>query len=91
MSGMLRKGNSSKQWMHIKDLRISGDGSKVFCMTWDFIYAWYIETGDVMGKVELEGKRHVDTFLTVDNSKVWVNFLQSYYRVGLWGPRLFLH
>ena len=55
----------------VKDLRISGDGSKVFCMEWA-IHAWYILTGEIMGKVDLHSSCYSDTFLTVDSSRVWV-------------------
>ena len=61
-------------WDRIKDLRISGDGSKVFCMERNFIHAWYIWTGEVMGGVPLNSSIYVDTFLTMDSSKVWVKF-----------------
>jgi len=58
----------------VRDLRISGDGSKILCMEWLFIQAWYIWTGEVMGKVELHDEKYGSTFLTMDGSKVWVNF-----------------
>ena len=58
----------------VDDLRISGDGSKVLCMQWEFIHAWYIWTGEAMGKVELHNCKYEHTFLTIDGSKVWVNF-----------------
>ena len=61
-------------WDDIDDLRISGDGSKVFCMENNFIHAWYIWTGEVMGKVKPHNPIYGDPFLTMDNSKVWVNF-----------------
>ena len=57
----------------IWDLRISGDGSKVFCTELYFIYAWYIWTGEVMGKVKLQLPQYTDAILTVDSSKVWMN------------------
>jgi WD40 repeat protein len=41
-------------WGDVYDLRISGDGSKVFCMEWD-IHAWYIWTGEAMGSVSWKG------------------------------------
>jgi len=55
------------------DLRISGDGSKVFYMEWT-IHAWYILTGEIMGKVELPSSRYPGSCLTVDSSKVWGKF-----------------
>ena len=60
-------------WYDVRDLRISGDGSKFFCMGWNFIYARYIWTGEVIGQVELEIKLSNGTVLTIDGSKVWVH------------------
>ena len=57
----------------IRDIRISGDGSKFFCMEFDFIHAWDIWTGEVMGKVKVHLPEYSGVFLTVDGSKVWVN------------------
>ena len=56
----------------IKDLRISGDGTKVFCMELNFIHAWHIWTGEVMGKVPLFSGLWVGAFLTIDGPRVWV-------------------
>ena len=39
---------------NVKDLRISGDGSKVFVLGWKSIKAWFIQTGEVIGEVRLE-------------------------------------
>ena len=58
----------------VKDLRISGDGSKVFCLYKEFIQAWHIWTGEVMGKVELEHIISEDPILAVDSSRVWIHF-----------------
>ena len=35
-------------------VRISGDGSKVFCLIGRSIQAWSIQTGEAVGKVEVE-------------------------------------
>jgi len=56
----------------IRDLRISGDGSKVFCLTKDSIKAWSIWTGALMGEVELKCHLSSDPFLTIDGLRVWV-------------------
>jgi hypothetical protein len=56
----------------ICDLRISGDGSKVFCMEWK-IHAWYIWTGEAMGSVSWEGSRYFNSFLATDSSRAWVH------------------
>ena len=57
----------------VKDLRISGDGSKVFLLSDRHIQAWSIQTGEVVGKVLLEGKP-CSSSLVVDGSEVWVHF-----------------
>ena len=62
---------------YIEDLRISEDGSKVFCMDQKYIHAWYIETGEVVGKAEFRLHLSQDPFLTINGSKVWVAFLLS--------------
>ena len=57
------------------DIRISGDGSKVFCLYWRFIQAWSIWTGEVLG-----GVGHSVLYqesLIVDGSRVWVYSLLS--------------
>jgi len=54
-----------------ESVRISGDGSKVFCLHWKSIQAWSISTGEVIDEVEVEisgPQRH----LTVDGPRVWV-------------------
>jgi len=38
-------------------LRISGDGSKVFCLTKESIQVWSISTGELVGEVEFELKQ----------------------------------
>ena len=59
-----------------KGIRISGDGSKVFCLIDQSIQAWAIQTGEAVGKVELEADARVDP-LYVDGSKIWVCFKDS--------------
>jgi len=55
-----------------KDVRISGDGSSVFCLHGRSILAQSIQTGEVVAEVELEycGPPRC---LTVDSSRVWVH------------------
>ena len=56
----------------IEDIRISGDGSKIFCLYQGSIQAYSIWTGVMLAKVELES--HIDKrFLTVDGPRVWVH------------------
>ena len=57
-------------------LRISGDGSKVFLLDMEHIQALSTQTGEVVGKVRLEG-RPSNHPLTVDGSRVWVCFHSS--------------
>jgi len=54
----------------VTGIRISGDGSKVFCLGRKFIRAWSIWTGEITGEVEWGG--FMGTILTVEGSKVWV-------------------
>ena len=61
-------------WNDIEDIRISGDGSKVFCLEFNSIHAWYIWTGEVMGEVPLGYDMHSDSFLATGGSSVWVGF-----------------
>jgi len=62
----------------VMGVRISGDGSKVFCLAEKSIQAWSIWTGEPMGKVEmeLEDEAYFDPFY-VDGSKIWVCFKHS--------------
>ena len=59
-------------------LRISGDGSKVFCLTNQSIQAWSVYTGELVGEVKLELKR--DWYLNplqMDHSRIWIEFNDS--------------
>ena len=58
------------------DLRISGDGSKVFHLDHKFIQAWSIWTGEIVGEVRLKGEPSYHP-LIVDGSRVWVHFEDS--------------
>ena len=58
---------------NVYDLRISGDGSKVFLLGGESIQAWSIQTGQVVGEVRLEGEPLVNS-LIVDGSRVWFYF-----------------
>ena len=64
-------------WSGVTDLRISGDGSKIFCMDYFSIGAWYIWTGEVIDEVKLSRTCPDDAFLTVDGSRVWVKFYHT--------------
>jgi len=58
----------------IKDLRISGDGSKVFCLGERYIQAWSIWTGDIVGKVKVRQYLSPEPLLAIDGQKVWTRF-----------------
>ena len=59
-----------------RGLRISGDGSKIFILTDNFIQAWSMWTGEVVGQVELKGKhRPLLDPLSIGGSRIWVWFM----------------
>ena len=62
----------------VRDLRISGDGLRVFCLNVDSIQAWSIQTGESIDKVYTEGVPDIKS-LTVDCSRVWVCCSNSKY------------
>jgi len=55
----------------IDDIKMSGDGSKVFCLCWKTIQALSVLTGEVVGEVTLQLSQPRRS-LTVDGSRVWV-------------------
>ena len=57
-------------------LRISGDGSKVFCVGDGVIQSWSIWTGEGVGEVESGGGQLLDP-LIADGSRIWVSFGDS--------------
>ena len=60
----------------INGIRISGDGSKVFCLSGNSILAWSMWTGDSVIEVELEDDLDLDP-LNADGSKIWVHLRGS--------------
>jgi len=68
-SGKNKEVDCGSNWV-VRGLKISGDGSKVFCLNLESIQAWSVQTGGYIGKVEVEG--HPKS-LIVDGSKVWVH------------------
>ena len=64
---------------YVDDLRISGDGSRVFSLYSQFIQALSVQTGEDMGRVELGFSTYVRSF-TVDSSRVWVYCPHSGYQ-----------
>ena len=59
----------------VKDLRISGDGSTVFCLYSNSIQAWSIWTGETIGDVKTQIRLFPDPLLTIDNLRVWIHDL----------------
>jgi len=56
----------------VENVKISGDGLRVYCLYERSLQAWSIPTGEGMSKVELEYSDRL-RFLTVDGSRVWVH------------------
>jgi WD40 repeat protein len=57
---------------NVFDIRISGDGSRVFCLDKDYVQAWSISTGEVVGRVYLPVDLSEGARLTIDGSRAWV-------------------
>ena len=57
-----------------QSLRISGDGSKVFCLDSAVIEAWSMRTGEFVSKTELGGD---PSCFYLEGSKIWVQFENS--------------
>ena len=60
----------------IEDLRISGDGSRVFTLHSQSIYAWSTQTGEVVDEVRIKYPSSIGS-LTIDGLKVWAHWPQS--------------
>ena len=56
----------------VEGVRISGDGSMVFCLCWRSVQAWSVLTGEAVGRVGLEICDHQRS-LSINGSKVWVH------------------
>ena len=65
---------------HLNDLKMSEDGSRVFCLCGWFIEAWSIQTGENVGRV-FTGPVVTEP-LSVDNSKVWAQNNSHIYVIG---------
>jgi WD40 repeat protein len=63
-------------WAGAKDLRISGDGSKVFLLIEKSIQAWSVWTGEAVGGVELEDESYLD-LLRMGGSRICLRFPNS--------------
>jgi len=67
----------------IADFRISGDGSRVFCLYQFSIEAWSMWTGEAVGKVEFSDPLYPDAFLAIDTLGIWVHPVYSESFLGL--------
>ena len=56
------------------DIRISGDGSKIFILNGEYIQAWSLWTGEIVGRVQLEDEPSCFDSLVADGSRIWVYF-----------------
>ena len=66
-------------WGYLDDISISGDGLRVVGLGAPSICAWSLQTGEVVGKMEI-GYRGTRGSLIVDGSKVWAHWLGSNYK-----------
>ena len=70
-----KRGYTRTVYAPCRNLRISGDGSKVFLLGYGSIEAWSIQPENIMSMVqsqELQNTLNCD-FLTVNGSEVWVS------------------
>ena len=65
-------------WDDVEDLRISGDGSRVFGLYKCSIWAWSLWTGELVWKVKIGHKEDPGSLIT-DGSKVWAHWSPSDY------------
>ena len=66
-------------WYHVFYVKISGDGSWVFGICPPWVWAWSLQTGEVMEKMDI-GYGGASGSLIVDGSKVWAHWDQSNYK-----------
>ena len=66
---------------HIHDIKISQDGSRVFCLYLESIQALSAEMGNIMGQVKVKPvSLYLIHHLTVDGSWAWVHYSDSEYQ-----------
>ena len=66
--GELWRGDSECSW--VNNVKISGDRSKIFTLTHESLKTYSIQTGELLGRVELGGRPYES--LIVEDSRVWV-------------------
>ena len=62
---------------HLQDLKISGDGSRIFSLGETLIQVQSLQTGEIVNKAKIEHIPHGIGSLTVHNSRVWIHFSNS--------------
>ena len=75
-------------WDDLEDISISGDGLRVFGLYAPSIWAWSLQTGEVVGKMEIDYSGFSGS-LIVDGSKVWAHWPELNYQgwdFGISGP-----
>ena len=69
----------------VMDLRVSGDGSKVFCLYEGFIEAWDIWTGDAVGEMFFDTRKEIPReILVIDGPEVWIEYKRGIH----FGPQV---
>jgi len=58
----------------IEGLRMSGDGSQIFCLTAGKVQSWSIQTREAVGSVEFRGVSKFMDPLHTDGSRIWICF-----------------
>ena len=66
-------------WNCVEDLRISGDGFRIFTLFAPHIWAWSVQTGENTDKVKIE-YLGVSGSLIIDESKIWAYWPESNYQ-----------
>ena len=69
----------AEPWAGAEAVRISGDGFRVFGIYSPHIWAWSLQTGEVMEKMDIGNGGHRGS-LIVDGSEVWAHWAGSYYK-----------
>ena len=62
----------------VQDLKISGDGLKVFLLDAPLVWVWSVQTGKAMGTVEIEYSGTLGSIM-VDGRECWAHWPQSEY------------
>ena len=65
-------------WGGVEDLRISGDGFRIFGLYAPDLWAWSLQTGEVVGEMEMMYEQDSGS-LIVDGSRVWAHWPESNY------------